>query len=595
MNLKNAILLAPIDVAFADMLQAKQPEHGDCWLLAALTSHAYRAGNACLTLDKQLEKISFQLPNGLIRTGLSNHWLEQQHHCSWWQSMNQSCPLVWSDNRLYLRRAWQDELIIMQQISLKLNETNIDSVCLTPWLDALFGAKIDQIDWQRVACALASRSLFTIITGGPGTGKTTTVVKLLALLQSIRQALQQPLLTIGLSAPTGKAAARLISSIQQASSSLADQFQVGLPTKAQTLHKWLSDESLAQCDCFIVDEASMIDLQLMAKLLRQLPLSTRLILLGDKDQLASVDAGAVMAQLCDGAELGVYSQKTQLWLNEYADISLPNERIADGNSLAQQTIMLRHSHRFNAQSDIGKWANWVNHQAIQSIKKAYSELAIWHEASSESLVSIPIKSDNHSTLKHIIINQLHEFIRLSKTLCEQADVEQWAKNCHQQLAEFQLLCSVREGYWGIDSMNQRIAQWMGLTPNKWQAGRVVMVTRNDYTLNLMNGEMGICLQHPTMGLRIAFNSESGVRWILPSRLSEYEDAFAISVHKSQGSEFNRVMLLLPNEDSPILTKELIYTAITRAKKQFIFACPVTQRLFDAVERFTQRSGGLNFD
>lgn len=187
--------------------------------------------------------------------------------------------------------------------------------------------------------------------------------------------------------------------------------------------------------------------------------------------------------------------------------------------------------------------------------------------------------------------------RLSVSIHEDVDeeaIDSWAKKCLGQLSEFQLLCAVREGPWGLVSMNERMAKWFGLDSSQWLAGRVVMVTRNDYTLNLMNGDIGLCLPHPRLGLRVVFATEKGIRWILPARLSHIEDAFAMSVHKSQGSEFNRVCLLLPEQDSPILTKELIYTAITRAKHQFILACTSPQQLFTAVGRSVQRAGGLSF-
>ncbi|NCN98521.1 MAG: AAA family ATPase, partial [Rhodoferax sp.] len=221
-------------------------------------------------------------------------------------------------------------------------------------------------DWQKVACALAARGRFTLITGGPGTGKTTTVVRLLSLLQT--QALQagKPL-RMALAAPTGKAAARLGDAIAQAIQKLPAHMQAHLPVQAQTLHKLLhvrtsldaSAPPALALDVVVVDEASMIDLALMARLLAAVPLSARLILLGDKDQLASVEAGAVMGQLCAGAEQGGYTTDTVRWLlaQTACDVSA---WAGHGASLAQQTVMLRHSHRFASSSLIGQWASAVN-------------------------------------------------------------------------------------------------------------------------------------------------------------------------------------------------------------------------------------------
>lgn len=604
----SSIQLASVDVAFADLLQRQQPAHSDAWLLAALTSYAYRAGHACLMLNDSLTNVAVMMPDGMVKGQLTDDWQAQESRCAWWQLDDETSPLVWQSHRLYLGRAWQDERLIVTHIQQRLAHTHVFDSPLTPWLDALFNPtpssslsasspETSEPDWQLIACAIATRRHFSIITGGPGTGKTTTVVRLLALLQRLAQHQGQSTpLHIGLAAPTGKAAARLATSIQHAITQLPIDFQTNVPTQAQTLHKWLANSGLAHCDCFIVDEASMIDLHLMAQLLRQLPLTTRLILLGDKDQLASVDAGAVLGQLCEGAEQGNYVCETQQWLAKFAGQTLPNHFCrASGNALAQQTVMLRRSHRFDARSAIGQWATWVNQQAIESIKHAYGQLPLWTSDSSEAMLTLPIAGQDTSLLKSLILQQWQNLTIHPTQRMTDSEADDWAKKCLGQLGEFQLLCAVREGRWGLDFMNQRIAHWLGLTAQSWLAGRVVMVTRNDYTLNLMNGDIGLCLMHPRLGLRVAFASEQGIRWILPARLSHCEDAFAMSVHKSQGSEFNRVLLMLPEQDSPILTKELIYTAITRAKKQFILGCAQPQQLFNSVGRSVQRAGGLYFD
>ena len=600
MNFVTPITLARVDIAFANMLQTHQASHPDAWLLAALTSYAYRAGHACLVTHDSLTEIDIVNYDGLWIGRLSRDWQQQEYQCPWWQIDSQENPMVWQANRLYLRRAWQDEQWIQAAIQQRLSMIDHHPTPLTPWLECLFGsipANSTEVDWQRVACALASRTQFSIITGGPGTGKTTTVVRLLALLQRLAQQKdnKSTSLKIGLSAPTGKAAARLASSIQQAMMHLPTDFQLGLPTQAQTLHKWLASDALVQCECFIVDEASMIDLHLMAQLLRKLPLSCRLILLGDKDQLASVDAGAVLGQLCDGAEEGNYSLETHRWLADFAGQYLPSQLNYANHVLSQQIVMLRYSHRFDAQSAIGQWARWVNSQDTSSIKHEFKHLPNWTVECAESVARLSLNNEEDHTLKHLILDQWKSLVTLVNQSVEVSDPDDWAKKILIQLNEFQVLCAVREGHWGLVAMNQLMAQWLGIAAHQWQVGRVVMMTRNDYTLNLMNGELGICLQHPQKGLRVAFAGETSIRWILPLRLSHFEDAYAMSVHKSQGSEFNRVVLLLPERESPIVTKELIYTAVTRAKKQFILGCANPQQLFNAVARSIQRAGGLTFE
>jgi exodeoxyribonuclease V alpha subunit len=594
------ISLSEVDIAFAELLQAKQSADKDAWLLAAYTSYAYRAGSSCLMLaDEYLSHTTFTHPNGLSLGRISSEWSSQQHCCHWWQSDNASTPLVWQENRLYLRRAWQDEQFIQTSIQQRLGNISEIQQPLTTCLTALFQSTLSnhtEPNWQLIACALATRSQFSIITGGPGTGKTTTVVRLLAILHRLAHQSGKSSMHVGLSAPTGKAAARLTSSIQQAMHHLPADFQFNLTAPAQTLHKWLVNDNLSQCDCFIVDEASMIDLHMMAQLLRKLPTTTRLILLGDKDQLASVDAGAVLGQLCAKAEQGNYSESTQQWLMDFAGQSLPKEVISpQANALSQQIIMLRHSHRFDANSAIGQWASWVNQQSVKAVKQAYASLPDWNADSDDAVIRLAITPKDTSALKQFMLTQWQPLKRLLTISVEPSNADEWAKECLGQLSQFQLLCAVRDGQWGLVSMNQRIGNWFAIDSTQWQAGRTVMISRNDYTLNLMNGDMGLCLSHPTLGLRVAFATEQGIRWILPARMAHFENAFAISVHKSQGSEFKMVCLLLPEQDSPILTKELIYTAITRAKRQFILASTNPQQLFQAVGRSVQRSGGLSFE
>ncbi len=588
------VILSDLDIAFADMLQRKHPSDDDAWCLAALTSHAYQKGHACLLLSDALNSLVLVNKEGVMKGCLSADWSQQQTRCHWWTtSETTQAPLVWQSNRLYLYRAWQDETVIREQITQRLSINQITDLVLLPLLSQLFEhrSENDIPDWQAIACALACRSQMTIITGGPGTGKTTTVVKLLALLQKIHL---EPL-NIQLAAPTGKAATRIADAIQNTAKRLPQAFQSKLPTQAQTLHKLLMQESLAGIDCLIVDEASMIDLPMMAKLMRQLPLSTRLILLGDKDQLASVDAGAVLGQLCEGAEQGNYHHETISWIAAQTGITLPNAYQGQGSQLAQQTIMLRHSHRFDGHSAIGQWATAVNKQAVASVQSYWQNLPDWSETSPDAVQALRLPKNGMQQLQAIIQHAWHKLQHyVNEQHASDSTTDDWALRCLGQLAEFQLLCATREGPWGISAMNQRIAHWLGLTPNAWMPGRVVMITRNNYTLNLMNGDIGICLLHPTKGISVAFQTTAGIRWILPIRLSQVEDAFAMTVHKSQGSEFTRVLLLLPEQDSPILTKELIYTGITRAKQQLIIACPNPNTLFSGTNKAINRLGGLSF-
>jgi len=615
--------LTALDRAFAGFLNESQasrdPRHG--WL-AALTSHQFGRGHACLDLallastgvqllgwDAKLQSL---LPADLAQAAGSLPWAQ-----------GDASPLVLDGQRLYLRRNWLAEQHIRASIAARLAQPCAVLPGLKPALDRLFGtpsfaeprrsdlrspdrlnsASVDDVkqhnvppspDWQKVACAVAARGRFTLITGGPGTGKTTTVVRLLALLQSQSA---QPLRT-ALAAPTGKAAARLGESIAQALQQLPVSMQAHIPTQAQTLHKLLQVRSglrssappALALDVVVVDEASMVDLALMARLLAAVPVSARLILLGDKDQLASVEAGAVMGQLCDGAAAGGYSPATVRWVAEAAGQDISAWAGASG-ALAQQTVMLRHSHRFAADSVIGQWASAVNAGDRAAVAALWDTAPPW---AAEGLVSVTRLRVGHIGAMALSALVRHGWADWLAALTPARDAQ--AVDLLRLFGRFQVLCALRDGPWGVRVLNQQIAHMLGFAAEGWYAGRPVMVTRNDYNLGLMNGDVGLCLD-TERGLRVAFAQadaagQAGVRWVLPSRLDAVETVFAMTVHKSQGSEFDHVALVLPDRAAPVLTRELLYTGITRAKQRLTLVAPQAGVLRQAVVQKVWRSGGL---
>jgi exodeoxyribonuclease V alpha subunit len=650
--------LTALDLAFAQFLNEAQPardaRHS---LLAALVSHQYGRGHACLDLqllaqfgvvtlgwDARLqgvfaEEFSADVPDvAVLATSLP--WAH-----------GPGSPLVLDGTRLYLRRNWQAEQVIRTSIDARLAQPCAVPETMKTALDSLFdtpSATATAPDWQKVACALAAHGRFTLITGGPGTGKTTTVVRLLGLLQS--QAVQsgKPL-RIALAAPTGKAAARLGESIAQAIQKLPTHMQAHIPTQAQTLHKLLQVRSAVQAsaapalalDLVVVDEASMIDLELMARLLAAVPLSASLILLGDKDQLASVEAGAVMGQLCEGAEQGGYTMDTVRWLQAHSgeDVSAwarPSEDDraratsgqvvsagpASGATLAQHTVMLRLSRRFAANSVIGQWASAVNAGERQQVADLWSATPRWSSDETTSVTRLEPPNGFDAGLTALVRTGWKEWLTAlqpfqASTLPAQRgspdvsvgvpgavsqrlrtarndDVLADGSDAQALLAsfgQFQVLCALREGPWGVAALNRAISRALGFPVEGWYAGRPVMVTRNDYHLNLMNGDVGLCLS-TARGLRVAFAQGCTLRWVLPSRLDAVETVFAMTVHKSQGSEFDHVALLLPDKIAPVLTRELLYTGITRAKHRLTLVVPQAGVLRQAAAAKILRSGGL---
>jgi exodeoxyribonuclease V alpha subunit len=461
-----------------------------------------------------------------------------------------------------------------------------------------------QVNWQMLAAANACLNRFSVITGGPGTGKTTTVTRLLAALIS-----EQPNLRVALAAPTGKAAARLVESILAAKSNLAKTFPLAekIPVTSFTLHRllgWRPDgfsynhKKTLPYDLVIVDEASMVDLPMMAQLIEALGDNTRLILLGDKDQLASVEAGSVLGDLCDsGIKVNDYpahgltsTRATQLeqlcgfsqgQLNEYIE---PNAPLM-ANSLAQ----LRVSYRFTHDSGIGKLASAVNLGRSDQVEQSFQGYADIQRFTS---LAAPFNNDKSEALLTAENAWQQQVIQGYGYYLSAIEQELSPFEVLQLFNKFQLLCALRKGSSGLHALNDRVQKLLqgrgllnvevhstSLEQNRWYVGRPVMISRNDYELNLFNGDIGIAMMVDVDGtakkeLRVCFMasdsdaSQPKIRQLLPTRLPEHETAFAMTVHKSQGSEFEDVALVLPETYSPVISRELIYTAITRAKKTF---------------------------
>tara|TARA_R110001583_G_scaffold16561_15_gene67878 strand:- start:16594 stop:18675 length:2082 start_codon:yes stop_codon:yes gene_type:complete len=436
-------------------------------------------------------------------------------------------------------------------------------------------------DWQKVSAALALTTPRCVISGGPGTGKTTTVTKLLALLLQVRQDLN-----IKMVAPTGKAAARLTESITQALEALdVDQsIKDKIPTQASTIHRLLgvkassnhfrfNETQRLHLDLLLVDEASMVDLPLMAKLLMALPDHARLILLGDKDQLASVEAGAVLGDICAFIGSGYSHQKAkQLATLTGFESLIDGPQVDKSINMADKLCLLKKSYRFDQYSGIGFLATAINQgkasaKQVQSLCEQYEDLN--HYANNDSSQAL--------LCKMIVAGYSPYLKQIQKITPDNRDL---AKQLLKQLSQFKILCAIREGDWGVMGLNQLAetqlskAGLISLNSNNnqlsqhWYVGRPVMITQNNYHLGLYNGDIGLCLLDENEQLRVYFQMADGLIYdFQPSRLPSHETVFAMTVHKSQGSEFDHTVLALPQTHMPVVTRELIYTGITRAKKQ----------------------------
>lgn len=579
-----------LDRHFAEL--AIRLEGGACpelKLAALLVSRHQSAGNVCLPLEDIADQIFSEGLLGFDRAPKAITWARKLRQTAVVGAPGEFKPLILDDcNRLYLRRYWEYERSIAEAIKARLGAAprEIDSKLLEKGLNRLFGAR-NETDQQRVAAGRAVTQNFTVITGGPGTGKTRTVVAILALL--IEQS-ERPL-RFALAASSGKAAARLKESVLSSVEALhcSQAVKSRMPRDATTIHRLLGaipdspyfrhtvDHQLL-VDAVIIDEASMVDLAMMAKLFAAIPVSARVILLGDKDQLASVESGFVLGDICNSpAAVTLADARSQLSFS-FEDAS-PRVR-----SIQHSIVELQKNYRFRADSGIYQLVEAVNRgDAERSIAvlqdKAFGDLS-WKMTPTAR--SIP------GYLQHAAVRGYKDYLDKSDPA-----------EALELFGDFRVLCAVRNGPFGTIELNHLIEEALFQAKllherEQWYGGRPVMVTRNDYNARLYNGDIGVTMQDSevTSEKRVFFGSaESGFRRVLPSRLPVHETAFAMTVHKSQGSEFAKVLLILPEADSPLLTRELLYTGLTRARDRVeIWASE--RALRSAIQRKVTRSSGL---
>lgn len=447
-----------------------------------------------------------------------------------------SPALVLEDNLLYLKRYAQYETQLATLLKTMAKRHTPDLI-----EEAALKSHFND-DYQAQAAQLALQNDLAIITGGPGTGKTTTVVKILGLLKQTN-----PSLTISLCAPTGKAAMRLQESISGSKSFLtefSDEVVAQIPENVMTIHRLLgarpfttdfrhnTDNPLLS-DVVVVDEASMIDLALMVKLVEALKPSAKLILLGDKDQLASVESGSVLADCYQ--------------------------------ALQQNRVELQNTYRFSGK--IKTLAVAVNQQ------QETEALSVLNNSTADD----PIEWFNleNTSLKTFTIKHYQPYFEQLQSYNEQdnaMDNHRWISTCFKCFNQFQILAATRQGDKGVEHLNEMCESTLRKNTERWYLGRPVMILRNDSNTQLFNGDIGLCLPSPLHEnkLRVFFPDGNNFRSFAPTRLPEHETAFAMTIHKSQGSEFNHVLIVLPDtldEHNQLVTKELLYTAITRGKSR----------------------------
>lgn len=481
-------------------------------------------------------------------------------------------PLVYFEGRLYLRRYYIFEQEVINFLKAKNQEIAIpseeDIARFRTVISALFrpekhpnSVENNDIDWQQVAVANALNKSFTVIAGGPGTGKTYTVTKLLAALAMLTD---EPL-RIKLVAPTGKAAQRLSESISKALKGFQgtiDQHVLDkIPTDAQTLHRLLgviphhvnfkhNQKNPLKLDILLIDEVSMVDLPMMARLFRALPKHCKIIMLGDAQQLPSVAAGSVLADLTSIPK-AQFTETNAKFLNKVASVGmLP---VSNSKTLDYLTY-LTFSRRFTGDGGIGQ----------------LSKLVIAGESEQSWFLIQNSDNDQNRELNFIEPDNIENLLDLAydhyRHVCNATNLNE----AFALLAQFRVLCALRVGKAGVDYINALLEQRLTSVNANFYHGKPIMITTNDYGLTLYNGDIGLIWRNEENQLMAYFEQADGsYRALLPSRLPAYESVYAMTIHKTQGSEFSHVAMVLPEtSENQLLTRELLYTGITRAKNQF---------------------------
>lgn len=639
--------LRRLDTAFVRFLQDMSPDAPEPLLIAAaLLVHMEGRGHSCLDLDDLLHPARRQRTLAWppeAEAALAVLLQQQPGGMAVWLDAIAASPLVQSDaetagmqaatpadeagatplvlrgSALYLRRYWDQERRVARQVAERSrSRVPVDVTAARGWLDLLFTPREGvAFDWQKAACAIALRSHLSIVTGGPGTGKTYTAARLLALLFAVDP--QPERLRVGLAAPTGKAAARLRQSIEASlgalQSQLGDRLDLGGLTAhigaARTLHSLLGARPDTRAvryhaahplelDVVLVDEASMIHLEMMAALLDALPPSARIVFLGDKDQLASVEAGAVLGDLCRDAQQGRYRADTADYLAATCGQALPADyRADDGPTLAQHTVMLRESQRFGGA--IGQLALAANRgdvdEATRLLQVGTDTAIAWLDGQDPAVVQgLALRGRPGAEGGY---GAYIAALRARPAGEGAAAHSDWTRAVLQSFEGFRVLSAVREGEWGSSGLNTAIERALvtsgALSRHaEWYEGRPVLVTRNDPGLGVFNGDIGIAMRPAVRGapMRCYFLDGDAVKSVAVSRLAHVETAFAMTVHKSQGSEFAHTVLVLPRAPGGGLTRELVYTGITRARTAFTLVTGRAAALGESLGLPTRRASGL---
>lgn len=557
--------ILPIDKHFANyLLELEGSSDVNLYNAIIALNYCSRQKNICLNEDKYQE-IKSELDFTQSYTEIVNLF-NNSNICG---VPGEYKPIILSNSSIYLYRYWEYENIIASKIKeiLLLNKpTKIDISVLDKYFPIY---NINEFDYQRAAALLALSSNFAIITGGPGTGKTSTITKILACIFDLEPEKE---FRIALAAPTGKAATRIqeaiknnVLRIKNSEGSISEDIERKLLSdklKPSTIHRLLGSnfnspyfkhnaKNLLNYNIIIVDEVSMVDIPLLAKLLLAVEVNTKIILVGDRNQLSSVEAGSFLGDVTDIEDI---QQKIQFNYKKLVDNSLKELTFRDC------IVELSKVHRTD---------NEVINQLSQYVKNGNSTDTIKLAEQHNIIENISSHLKGNNALLTNIYSHYSKYFSAIKNSATNAEIDK----IFAIFNDFKVLCALRNGVLGADNLNTEFEKvhfkYYNISGNpKWYQGKAIMITTNDYKLKLYNGDIGIALTDENNELRVYFqNSDGTIRKLNTALIPAYESAYFITIHKSQGSEYNNIFMILSSEDNPVITRELIYTGITRAKKE----------------------------
>jgi exodeoxyribonuclease V alpha subunit len=617
--LARAGVLSPLDRHLAYAVFALDDADPLLALGAALASRAVQLGHVCVDLSRlDLAELAARLDlTGELPLDAGSEWPSRERLLAALRAsalcaeldagparVEVPTPLVLdARGRLYLQRYARYERTLANVLRARARRANdVDLPLLRMGIERLFGAagRADpgaaetprKSNAHALAACVAALHSLAVICGGPGTGKTTTVVKILALLEEQALARGDRPLSVLLLAPTGKAARRLASSVQAGLDALpvVDAVKAAIPKEAYTIHRALGGGTSGRfrhdagnplsADVVLVDEVSMVDLALLYRLCIAIRPAARLILQGDKDQLASVEAGAILGDIYEPHAAAEWSREFAAEVRELSGQDLPGDRAERG--LCDCLVNLDESFRYRADSGIGRLARAIN------TGDSAGALAILRRSSpgrDAALFEPGADTGSDAELERRATEGYAPFIQSSDP-----------KQKLARLGAYRVLCAHRQGPRGVERQNRNVEAWLAraglLDPlATFYENRPIIITQNDYTLGLFNGDVGVVVRDEHGRLRVCFEGADGLRFLAPGRLPPHETVFATTVHKSQGSEFDAVSIVLPDGVSALVGRELLYTAVTRARERVdVFATADVVR--NAITRTVQRPSGL---